>query len=287
MKKYQIIIVSLILLCISVAPVLARAGGGESFGGGSFGGGTYGAPGGFFFLPLFFGGSGGGGSWVWFLIIFLFIFIIPAFLRKYGPNNSNNSFVYNHPIDSPIEASLAPIQEHDYAFNRDRFIDMCQTVFFDIENAWSTNDLTKVRALMTDSLYRRLNLQIQDFKRRGINNVLSEIAVADIKVVKVNSEGGYDSITAFIHASMVDTKVDSKGKTVEGNPRTATEFVEYWTFMRSSNVSTTKGLSLVTKTCPNCGAPLEVNENGLCKYCGADILTGDFDWVLSDISQSM
>ena len=38
--------------------------------------------------------------------------------------------------------------------------------------------------------------------------------------------------------------------------------------------------------CPNCGAPLDVNETGDCKFCGAAVTSGKFDWVLSKIDQA-
>ena len=37
--------------------------------------------------------------------------------------------------------------------------------------------------------------------------------------------------------------------------------------------------------CPNCGAPLEINQVGECRYCKAAVTSGRFDWVLSRIEQ--
>ena len=37
--------------------------------------------------------------------------------------------------------------------------------------------------------------------------------------------------------------------------------------------------------CPNCGAPLKVNNAGVCEFCGGKITSGEFDWVLSRIEQ--
>ena len=32
-------------------------------------------------------------------------------------------------------------------------------------------------------------------------------------------------------------------------------------------------------------APLEVSMGGECKYCGAHVTSGEFDWILSKIEQ--
>jgi hypothetical protein len=42
---------------------------------------------------------------------------------------------------------------------------------------------------------------------------------------------------------------------------------------------------VLDKVCPNCGAPLEINQIGECKYCKAAVASGRFDWVLSRIEQ--
>jgi hypothetical protein len=39
------------------------------------------------------------------------------------------------------------------------------------------------------------------------------------------------------------------------------------------------------KTCPHCGAPLQINQAGACTYCKTKVTAADFDWVLSRIEQ--
>src|SRR5207302_4684777 len=33
--------------------------------------------------------------------------------------------------------------------------------------------------------------------------------------------------------------------------------------------------------CPNCGGLLKLNDDGKCDYCGADISSGKYDWVVT------
>ena len=37
--------------------------------------------------------------------------------------------------------------------------------------------------------------------------------------------------------------------------------------------------------CPNCGAPLDLDLAGECKYCKAPVSSGSYDWVLARIAQ--
>ena len=103
-------------------------------------------------------------------------------------------------------------------------------------------------------------------------------------MVKVVHGEALDNITCRITATCADYEVDERtGKVIFGERR-PTRFTEYWTFQRSVGVQTT-GRSILDKVCPNCGAPLEINQIGECRYCDAAVTSGRFDWVLSRIEQ--
>lgn len=298
-KKYKYVF----LLAIGIGLVFlmlphcafASAGGGDAFdggsgggfGGGSFGGGGYGGNGGFFFLPFVFGGGGGGSWWI---IILVLVFLVPYMIRRFGPNTTSpqqGRGMWQRPIVTP-DADLSVITNKDPGFSEPKFIDKVESMFFAIQKAWMAKDLTTVRAYMTDAQYQRLQVQIDDMNRRKVTNMLEEMAVGSVKPIRVEVDESYETIVCAIWASMLDYKIDdTTKKVVEGDNRNARKFTEYWTFMRSVNAKTKPVDALVTKTCPNCGAPLDINEFGKCNYCQAYVISGDFDWVLSDISQVM
>jgi hypothetical protein len=86
-----------------------------------------------------------------------------------------------------------------------------------------------------------------------------------------------------IDISVTSVLQTTAGKMIFGS-KSPSQFSEYWTFQRSVGVQTT-GRSVLDKVCPNCGAPLEINQVGECRYCKAAVTSGRFDWVLSRIEQ--
>src|SRR6185369_8752179 len=42
---------------------------------------------------------------------------------------------------------------------------------------------------------------------------------------------------------------------------------------------------LIEGNCPNCGTPLEMNQSANCASCSALLRSGEYDWVLSEITQ--
>ncbi len=86
---------------------------------------------------------------------------------------------------------------------------------------------------------------------------------------------------------MKDYKVneDSPEKVIEGNKTQSPPFTEYWVFIRRSNLKTKVKDGIFDRKCPNCGAPIKISVSGECKYCDANVVNGDHDWVLSEIVQ--
>ena len=41
------------------------------------------------------------------------------------------------------------------------------------------------------------------------------------------------------------------------------------------------------KYCPHCGAPLDLNQSGVCSYCHSVVTSDDHDWVLAKIEGVM
>jgi len=64
-----------------------------------------------------------------------------------------------------------------------------------------------------------------------------------------------------------------------------TPFQEDWVFQRSSQATTKPDGGTMDQKCPNCGAPLDLDLAGVCKYCRAPVMSGQFDWVLTRIDQ--
>jgi uncharacterized tellurite resistance protein B-like protein len=96
----------------------------------------------------------------------------------------------------------------------------------------------------------------------------------------------FDVATVRIEAQGSDFRVSLKdGKRLSGS--TAVEpFVEFWSWLRRHGVSRDPSKpGLIEGHCPNCGALVEMNQSAKCDHCGALLRSGEFDWVLTEITQ--
>ncbi len=182
------------------------------------------------------------------------------------------------------QAGMATIKAEDPNFDPEVFRGRAQQAFFALQQAWQDRDLGTSRPFMSPGLYLGWSSQVQQLVDLHKKNVLEGLRVDGIDVVKVVHGDALDTVTVRVAATCADYEVDEQtGKLIFGS-RSPSQFTEYWTFQRSVGTQTTER-SILDKVCPSCGAPLEINQVGECRYCEAAVTSGRFDWVLSRIEQ--
>ncbi|MGC9367090.1 MAG: TIM44-like domain-containing protein [bacterium] len=288
LRKILVVVGLIILISYGYSALWARAGGGESFGGG--GGGS-------------FGGDGGGegiGALIYLLfwlvvnypcigiplVIAVIIFLIFANLKGKGKITDrrlrkSNFFQNQYEVNQALEK----IKQRDPNFNIDNFKQRVSRAFYLIQTAWSEQKLTKVHRFISDGVEERFNLQIKMQQAEGWRNVMENVKIQKIEVVSIESDQHFDTIHLAITARAKDYKVDLKtGRTLPQSKITE-PFTEVWSWLRKPGVKTIRTQGAIEGNCPNCAAPLDITDAGKCRACGAFIRSGEYDWILSEITQ--
>ncbi|MFH2094422.1 MAG: TIM44-like domain-containing protein, partial [Bacteroidota bacterium] len=159
-----------------------------------------------------------------------------------------------------------------------------KTAFIDIQKAWEAKDMGKVRKYISDGMYQRLNTQFKMMDMLGQKNTLDKIEVKNIYIDKIDSDGLFDIVHVAVHANIVDRFVSEKYK--ELNSGGTEEFVEYWSFLKKRGIAEKDMFS--SDNCPKCGAEMSktAGEVAKCEFCGTITNSGEYDWVLSEITQA-
>jgi hypothetical protein len=178
------------------------------------------------------------------------------------------------------------LRGHDPAFDPS---DLCRRVgagFVKLQNAWSAQDLSAVRPFISDGVHERFSLQFAEQKAEGYRNVMQNVAIVEAAIVDSASDSIYDEVAVRIRASALDYRVSlADGRRVAG-PAVPSSFTEVWSFLRRRGAATVPGKpGLMEGHCPNCGAPVAMNESANCTNCRALLRSGEYDWVLAEITQ--
>ncbi|HEX8914670.1 MAG TPA: Tim44-like domain-containing protein, partial [Humisphaera sp.] len=283
----------LVVLLAVPTELLARAGGGEGYSGGHSSGGGSG------------GGGGGDGGAILYLVFELLklCFYHPAvgipivlvvagfFVYAYykGQDSYQASVIRRATADRDVRrqpAIAAEIRAQDPAFDPDAFLARVRDAFLKIQQAWAGQDLSAVRPFISDAVHERFGLQFDEQKAMGIRNRMDRVTVQRATLAGARSDELFDELDVRIQASAVDQKVRlADGGVVSGSPLPQ-PFVEVWSFLRRRGaVSHPEKPGLMEGCCPNCGAAVAMNQNANCQYCGALLRSGQYDWVLVEITQ--
>lgn len=269
--------------------LFAQAGGGGSYGGGGSSGGG--------------GGGDGGGAELLLLLFHLTIrfphLAIPMwlvagvlfFLSKNAEKSSRMARTIHRgrkiQEEGLRDSAVDQILQRDPDFDEAVFLQRVVNGFVKTQYAWSEQDLRPCRAFISDGVRERFELYIAMQKAENIRNRMKDVVVDESQVVSVTSDRHFDTIHVRITASAISYNEDlATKKRVSGNSDFAPiSFTEIWSFSRRPGVKTHASASILQGRCPNCSGPVEIVDTAKCPQCDSIVNSGQYDWVLSEITQ--
>jgi predicted lipid-binding transport protein (Tim44 family) len=290
------------------------SGGGRSSGGSSSGGSS--SSGGFSSGSSFGGSSGGaagalgalifGGVCLFIIVIFVLVIMknakgggadgmagLPGQAMGAMGGSASGAALGSNPnaglitTRADIDAGIAQITARDPGFNEADFLSDVNRAFFTIQQAWTERRPDISRQVMHDGIWNQHKFQIDQYLSLNKQNILENLAIQNTRAVSVTTDDAFDTIVVRFFARCADYDIDlasEKRKIIKGD-RSEADWAEDWVFQRSSRATTKPNGGTMAKKCPNCGAPLDLDLSGICKYCKAPVMSGEFDWVLTRIEQ--
>lgn len=215
-----------------------------------------------------------------------FYFGASAYVKMKGPQKIAIDTVYM------TQTSVDSILKTDPDFNVDNFLGQVHKLASKLNTAWVENKMEMVRNLVSAGIYNRFKIQLELMKLQGIQNLMKNWVLESASIVAVDSDAVYQTIHVEIHAYAKDVNVDTKLAEAEKQKRLneapQTDYYEIWSFVRKKEAVTKKQGGALSGNCPNCGGDIhDLGELNKCKYCHAIINSGDYDWVLAEITQKV
>lgn len=287
-QKRFLLFFFLLLISFSIYAAAGGGGGGSSSGGGGSGGGDGGAI--FYIIYLIFRLILMLPFPINIIVLAVIIFIVYKLTKNYQSVSGLNN-IPNYNPSNPSVNSLSSKKDkipNDFIaknpdFQTDKFKAKVRTAFTEIQQAWMQQDLSKVRKWISDGVYQRFNTQFIMMKALEQTNTISNINIQQVFIDDVESDGIYDIIHVGIQYNMYDAFESKKYTQLnDGGPLQAMDF---WSFIKKSGVKE-KDLYHTTN-CPNCGGnlPEDGGETAKCPYCSTTTYLGDYDWILTEITQ--
>lgn len=280
------------LVLLALSPEELQAGGGGSFGSGRGGGG--------------FSGGGGDGDGIGYLVYMLvrLALVYPALgvplligVGVLGVMGSRNGW-WKHQErvirrsgsarrERRTKTAIETLKAADPGFDKQAFFARVERAFLLAQDSWCGQNLEPLRAFVSDGVFERFSLQIEEQRAEGWRQRMTSVAISSMDVAGVQVGKQFDTLTIRIGFKANIDRVDLKdGKPLPGTKLPAMHFAECWSFVRRLGAKTSGADGLIEGMCPNCGAELSLVQSAHCASCKALVRSGQFDWVLAEITQA-
>lgn len=221
------------------------------------------------------GDSDGGGGLIYLIYLCieyppLGIAIVTVLLIIYFSGKKKSKEIIENALSSKLELldiSKFPIEKQleIEAFN----------IYKEIQFAWMNFDEDKIRKLTTDEMYNMYLMQLDTLKVKNQKNIMYDIKYLGSKIINRHEENGQETIVINMQVSCYDFIIDTNTKkVVRGIASKLNNYSYELTFVKTTD---NKQLDI----CPQCGAPVNGNNSGVCEYCKSTLISNNYTLVMS------
>lgn len=182
--------------------------------------------------------------------------------------------------------AVAAIKLRDKNFAPDQFLVKFKGIFAKVYQACYDQKIDTIQPMVSDALYEHFRCRIEEQKEAGIKFKCPGIRITGLNIARVCSDKNFDELHVMVKAEAEETAIDIvSGETLNAEYQSH-RISEFWSFIRKPSAKTLEKPGLFEGNCPNCGAPISLGQATVCAICNSYIRSGNYDWVLSKITQA-
>ena len=199
----------------------------------------------------------------------IIIIVVIALSKNKKLKNNNRIVVTNN------EQAINEIKKYIPSFDANKFLLNGYGIFVRIEEAWMNFDLEKVRDCITDEMFNMYESQLTSMEMNGEQNIMKDFKLINSAVTQASKQNNMLQVKTRYTVEFYDYIINRSTKAVvRGNSNRKMRMVYEFTFIKDiENKKLDK--------CPNCGAEININSAGICKYCNSKLVDDSKDWVMS------
>lgn len=172
---------------------------------------------------------------------------------------------------------LDELKKLDTTFQEALFYSKVNNIFVLMLNAIMLSDMTGIESSLSSNMKEKISKQINELIKNNEIQMYDELNVKSTTITNVNITDDMFFIDVKLVSRYLDYKLDRNTKEYKyGDKESRIEIVNYLTFCEKRNH---RDMSKAFY-CPNCGANVDYNYSGLCKYCNSQLPKEEYDWIL-------
>jgi predicted lipid-binding transport protein (Tim44 family) len=149
-----------------------------------------------------------------------------------------------------LKAGLTQIRVADRRFDPDEFLHGARSAFEMIVEAYSAGDKDALRPLLADAVLARFSSAIEQRRAAGQTLETQLIGIRKSDMIEAGMQDALARVVVRFTSEQVNVLRDAEGRVLEGDPGTAEDVVDIWTFERDTR-SADPNWTLIETSTPN------------------------------------
>ena len=178
--------------------------------------------------------------------------------------------------------TLNELEIKDQNFNESMFITRVNNIFTKLFNGIMFQDLDDVRHNISDDVYKYALNIINENKDKNLRRMYDELNIKSTNVENIDVNDEYYEIEVIITTRYLKYFISlDNGDYVSGDKDNRVIAKYRLVFKKKKDTIVQNSI----RRCSNCGASIDINDSGKCKYCNTYYDTAKYDYILDKIEE--
>ena len=219
--------------------------------------------------------SGDGGGLIYLIYLcfeypLLGIVVLAILVLLYFSNKKKGQKILEESLNSKLDLLDINMYSEEKRLEIEAF-----NLYKKIQFAWMNFDEEALRKCLTDEMYNMYLMQLDTLKVKNQKNIMYDIKYIGSNIKEKYEENGQETIVINMNVSCYDFIIDTRtNKVVRGSSSKVNIYNYELTFVRTKE-------NKQNDICPQCGAPVEANNSGVCEYCKSTLISNSYTLVMS------
>ncbi len=172
------------------------------------------------------------------------------------------------------------INEFDSSIDNTQFLTKVDNIFILLISGVMFDELDKAKHKVSEEVFKKYQRIIDSNKEKNITQMYDEMNVKSTTITDIKKTNEKIIVKVDLVSRYLDYQIDLEtGAFISGNKTERKEHINKLILEKRIDA---RGVQ-TSMHCPSCGKPANVNETGICEYCGSVFNTDDYDYVLTSI----
>ena len=179
-----------------------------------------------------------------------------------------------------MSEQLQNLVKYDSEFSESKFKSKVENEFVKIKLSIVTGKTERIQHFVSDDVYKKIVAKVEEDIKNNRIQMYDELNVFEVTITNIEELDDRFKITVNVHSKALTYYLNRQTrKFLSGNNSYRIDAFSTLVFEKLKQHE----MLGFARRCPYCAATLDINNNGICKFCGNTFPLENYDWVITQM----